>query len=310
MYKSAYLAWMAAERKHGIASALMIHKLESHSIMLPNFKKILSSPSPFRQTLTLGCVLAISSTAVWVQASDHVDFPKDVQSTGAIGDPVSDLTDLYAFKSPENSENLVLVMNSNNSANSMSNFSNKVQYSFRMRPSEVHGTAVISAENGEKVVTYSKNIVTKDVEYTIVCSPDDSEKNMLCDFANAADPKVSLGSASVAISHKVGDVPVSESEGIRLFAGLRHDPFFIDAIGARVTLLPVEAGRYQERAYFKVPKEQKIVFPRSQESAAIAPLNSMTPYDVMSIVVEFNPQSVFGTDKNTMFSIVAETSSL
>src|SRR3546814_14899925 len=46
-------------------------------------------------------------TASSVRAADHADAP------GAKADPAADITDVYAFRSPENNDNLVVVLNVN-----------------------------------------------------------------------------------------------------------------------------------------------------------------------------------------------------
>src|SRR5690348_13784045 len=60
--------------------------------------------------------------------SDHFSGP------AVIGDPSVDITDFYAFPSPERSENLVLIMNAFPLATPNSFFSDVVTYRFRLRP--------------------------------------------------------------------------------------------------------------------------------------------------------------------------------
>ena len=57
--------------------------------------------------------------------SDHFSGP------AVIGDPAVDITDFYAFPSPERPENLVLIMNVFPMATAQSFFSDVVTYRFR-----------------------------------------------------------------------------------------------------------------------------------------------------------------------------------
>ena len=73
--------------------------------------------------------------------SDHFSGP------AVMGDPAVDITDFYAFPSPERPGNLVLIMDVFPMATSKSFFSDVVTYRFRLRPltrsggSVTHGTA-------------------------------------------------------------------------------------------------------------------------------------------------------------------------
>src|SRR5205085_2109979 len=70
------------------------------------------------------------------RAADHLDGP------GATKDPAADITDLYAFTSPETAGHLVLVMNVFPLATSSAKFSDKVEYTFRVR--EITGTSPVT----------------------------------------------------------------------------------------------------------------------------------------------------------------------
>ncbi len=56
------------------------------------------------KTLSLALVAAVASAASYLIAADHIDAPA-VSGTG------SDITDVYAFQSPANSNNMVFVVN-------------------------------------------------------------------------------------------------------------------------------------------------------------------------------------------------------
>ena len=60
--------------------------------------------------------------------SDHISGPR------ALADPIADITDLYAFPSPSEPQNLVLVMNTLPFAQPSDLFSDGLIYRFRIRP--------------------------------------------------------------------------------------------------------------------------------------------------------------------------------
>ena len=60
--------------------------------------------------------------------SDHISGPR------ALAEPIADITDLYAFPSPERPGHLVLVMNTLPFAQPSDSFSDGLIYRFRLRP--------------------------------------------------------------------------------------------------------------------------------------------------------------------------------
>src|SRR3954454_8896098 len=60
--------------------------------------------------------------------SDHISGPR------ALADPVADITDLYAFPSPERPGHLVLVVNTLPFAQPSDGLSDGLVYRFRLRP--------------------------------------------------------------------------------------------------------------------------------------------------------------------------------
>src|SRR3954452_17078537 len=60
--------------------------------------------------------------------SDHISGPR------ALSDPIADITDVYAFPSPERPDRLVLVMNTLPFAQPCDVFSEGLLYRFRLRP--------------------------------------------------------------------------------------------------------------------------------------------------------------------------------
>src|ERR1700751_6251860 len=68
--------------------------------------------------------------------SDHFSGP------AVIGDPSVDITDLYAFVSPERAGNLVLIMNLFPLATPQSLFSDIITCRFRLRPLTLSGGSI------------------------------------------------------------------------------------------------------------------------------------------------------------------------
>jgi hypothetical protein len=130
--------------------------------------------------------------------SDHFSGP------AVMGDPAVDLTDFYAFPSPERPGNLVLIMDAFPLATSQSFFSDVVTYRFRLRPltlsggNATHGTAEHTID-----VTFSDVPEGTSVQKGSVVTSDGREASFV-----------------------VGEP--FEQDGMRVFAGLVSDPFFMD----------------------------------------------------------------------------------
>jgi Domain of unknown function (DUF4331) len=134
--------------------------------------------------------------------SDHFSGP------AVMGDPAVDITDFYAFPSPERPGNLVLIMDVFPLATSQSFFSDVVTYRFRLRP-----------------LTRSGNSVTHGAaEHTIDVTFNDVPEGA----------SVQTGTV-VTLDGRETSFPVGEpleQDGMRVFAGLVSDPFFMDVEAA------------------------------------------------------------------------------
>jgi len=129
-----------------------------------------------------------------VQASDHVDSPS------AVNDPIADISDLYAFMNPPcrttggvgceaEPEELILVMTVNPGATRATQFSDSVDYHFYF-------------ENDVGVSRQIDCSFTKD--QIVTCA----------------------GLDGLSVQAPVGEIGVNGD--LRVFAGLRDDPFFAD----------------------------------------------------------------------------------
>lgn len=149
--------------------------------------------------------------------SDHISGPR------ALADPIADITDVYAYPSPERPQNLVLVMNTLPFAQPSDVFSDGLLYRFRLRPlaqASRNGDRWPFVIDGDEVVV---DCVFSDL--TGGDGPRSREQEGTC--------TVSTGGAA---SFRVGDPDGGSGPGLRAFAGLRWDPFIMDAPAAMKTI--------------------------------------------------------------------------
>jgi hypothetical protein len=156
----------------------------------------------------LAVVLAGPTTS---KASDHIDGLKTA------ADNAADLTDVFAFTSPKDPSKLVLVMNVHGIAFSGSRFSNAVDYKFRVRPVDNARTLAPSQDPAK--------------EKSIICSF--SGGLPFIDANQRATCRFSFGNAQETISFdtRTGGYAAggsTQQNGIKVFAGVRSDPWFLD----------------------------------------------------------------------------------
>jgi hypothetical protein len=124
--------------------------------------------------------------------SHHLSGPRSLTQ------PIADITDLYAFPSPERSGHLVLVLNTLPFAPPSALFSDALSYRFRLR-------SLTSNAGGDRAP-----FAVGDEEFVFDCV-----------FSTPATGET----ISVEVNHQSG----SEAHGVRVFAGPRWDPFIMDA---------------------------------------------------------------------------------
>jgi hypothetical protein len=134
--------------------------------------------------------------------SDHFSGP------AVMGDPSVDITDFYAFPSPERPGALVLIMDVFPMATSQSLFSDVITHRFRLRPLTLSGGAV----------TYGTAEHTIDLTFSDV-----PEGNSI--------QKAHIVTSDRREASFVTGKPF-EQDGVRVFAGLVSDPFFMDVEAA------------------------------------------------------------------------------
>lgn len=154
------------------------------------------------------CALAITAGAAWAIAADHLDGPTVKM------DAAADITDIYAWAA---SDKLNLVLNVSPLATTSSKFSDAVQYAFHLETSDAYGVP------GKK-------------------------KDIVCEFD--ADQKIScwLGEPGGAVEDFVkGDASptagiTSDTLKMKVFAGLRADPFYFNLAGFNDAVATVKAA--------------------------------------------------------------------
>lgn len=195
--------------------------------------------------------------------SDHLDGPR------MIAEPVIDITDLYAFPSPEKQGYLVLVMNVFPFAGNSAFFSDGATYKLRIRRAQ------------KSAIGQKPAFDIDDKEYSFTCSftapikRDDSEK--LIQEGICTTP------TGNTVSFQVNDEKGTEALGLRIFAGLRLDPFFAD-----VTWV-IRTTKYH------------------QVASSDKPVNFLEGANVLSIVIEAEVATLFGVEGSPLLAIIAET---
>ena len=152
--------------------------------------------------------------------SDHVDGPR------SIGDPAADVTDLFAFTSPENPARTVLAMCVFPAAGESAVFSNVIDHAIVVRRVTVAGvgnTAKFQPANEEIRFSFRFEVLERD---------------------DAAETVVQRGVCILPDGRKL-PVTVNDEKGtstpegdFRVFAGLRSDPFYLAWIAATLEKVP------------------------------------------------------------------------
>lgn len=139
-----------------------------------------------------------------VHAADHLDGP------AATADPTADITDLLAWMNPDASS-LRMALNVTPFAGDDATFSDAVGYVFHVGSAPAFGEAT-------------------------------EETELLCAFYAATELECWLGDEYVVGDASSEDGLVSESGGLRVFAGLRNDPFFFEFGGFGAGVAAVKAA--------------------------------------------------------------------
>jgi hypothetical protein len=195
--------------------------------------------------------------------SDHFSGPR------AIAGPAGDICDLYAFPSPERPRHLVLVMTVLPQATPASSFSDAIVCRFRLRP-----------------------LAIKEDTSSFTFGPEESELVFACTFEA---PRAAAGGAmpvqdgwctlpsGETVGFRVHDEQGGRSTGVRVYAGLRSDPFCID--------LP---------AFLESLKTGRLAFKEKGN-------NSLDGANVLSVVVEADCAPLLQSSSSPLLGVVGET---
>jgi hypothetical protein len=141
--------------------------------------------------------------------SHHISGPR------AVAEPIADITDLYAFPSPERSGWLVLVLNTLPFAPPSALFSDGLIYRFRLRP-----LTASDRLDGAPFVPGEEEIV---IDCVFSAPVGGHGANGLGQEGTCAMP------TGETVSIRVNDEHGAQARGVRVFAGPRWDPFIMDA---------------------------------------------------------------------------------
>ena len=139
--------------------------------------------------------------------SHHISGPR------AVAEPIADITDLYAFPSPDGPGRLVLVLNTLPFAPPTARFSDALLYRFRLRELTRN-----DPDAGSPFRPTEDDIVIDCVFSTPEPDADGGDQRCTCRLP---------GGDTVTV--QVGGDRGAEGGGTRIFAGPRWDPFILDA---------------------------------------------------------------------------------
>src|SRR4029453_11418352 len=186
--------------------------------------------------------------------SDHVDGPR------SIGEPAADLTDLFAFTSPDNPTRTVLGACVFPSAGEHAMFSNAIDYSIAVRRVIVTGVgAAAKFQPGDDEIPFSFRFE--------ILRRDDAGQPIQRGVCTLPDGR----KLSLTVNDETG---TATPEGdVRVFAGLRSDPFYLAWDVGKLKRLP----------------------------------NLLQHTNVLSLVVDLDTRRVLDPAKGSLFGAIAET---
>jgi len=186
--------------------------------------------------------------------SDHVDGPR------SIAEPAADVTDLFAFASPQDASRTVLAMCVFPSAGEHASFSNAIDHAIVVRRVRVAGLGDAARfEPGDEEIRFSfrfdvlqRDAAGKTFQRGVCRLPDGRELSFTVDDENGAS---------------------TAERDVRVFAGLRSDPFYLAWDVGRLKRLP----------------------------------NLLQNDNVLCMVVELDTRGVLDPAKGSLFGAIAET---
>jgi len=186
--------------------------------------------------------------------SDHIDGPR------SIGEPAADVTDLFAFTSPENPAHTILAMCVFPSAGEDAIFSNVIDYSIAVRRVTVAGVgnaAKFEAADDEIRFSFRFDVLKHDASGSVT-------QRGICTLPGGRTQSLTVN------DNKGASTPEKD---VRVFAGLRSDPFYL---------------AWSVAEFRKVP-------------------NLLQHDNVLCMVVELDTRRVLDTARGSLFGAIAET---
>ncbi len=197
--------------------------------------------------------------------SDHISGPR------ALADPIADITDVYAFPSPESPGRLVLVLNTLPMAKPSDLFSAGLLYRFRLR-----SVAPASGPDSRWEFLPGQDEVVIDCVFG---APEHVTDPVTGEPAHEQHGTCVTPSGD-QVSFRVNDEDAGTAPRMRVFAGVRWDPFIMDARAALATIATRQLAFTDPGSIFLDGK------------------------NVLSIVVEIDTDALPGW---TLVGVVAET---
>ena len=152
--------------------------------------------------------------------SDHISGPR------ALANPIADITDVFAFPSPEHPGHLVLVMNTLPFAQVSNAFSEGLIYRFRLRP------LTANAPGDQAPFNAGPEHGAQEFVFDCMFSP----PNRTDDARPFEQEGTCTTPSGASVSFRVNDEDGGSGNGVRVFAGARWDPFILDAPAALKTV--------------------------------------------------------------------------
>lgn len=160
-----------------------------------------------KKNLLLTALALLATAAGFVWAADHIDAP-------AVTSTTSDITDYYAFQSPENPENMVFVANLQGlldpAATANANFDEQVMVEFNID------------NTGDAVEDLVIQAFFQDGKVQVYGPAAPSETGLISQVESEG------GAVEAGITAYNESAIVGSGKGMKVFAGPRDDPFFFD----------------------------------------------------------------------------------
>jgi hypothetical protein len=197
--------------------------------------------------------------------SDHFSGPR------AIAGPAGDISDIYAFPSPERPGYLVLVMSILPLAGPDSSFSDAIVCRFRLRP--------LAIDEDRRSFTFG----SEESELVFACTFEEPRPG--ADGATPVQDGWCTSPTGETARFRVHDEQGGRIDGLRVYAGRRSDPFCIDLA-----------------AWQECLKIGRLAFKQEGKGH-----NGLASANVLGLVVEADCEPLFQSSSAPLFAVVGET---